>query len=120
MSNKSWDEMTLTERTTAVNNLKSHFESKGRPLGVEAIVELAEYGYTPNSSSIQKFINYETDLESIKPAPIVSKPVDTGYNLTEATRAYKADSDAKERAYQNAVRAAGEIALPTAKGTSWL
>jgi hypothetical protein len=115
-----WDAMTLTQRTTAVNNLKSHFESNGRPLGVEAIVELAEYGYTPNSSNIQKFINYETDLESLKPTPTVSKTIDTGYNLTEATRAYKADLDAKERAYQNAVRAAGDIALPAPKGTSWL
>jgi hypothetical protein len=114
-----WDAMTLTQRTTAVNNLKSHFESNGRPLGVEAIVELAEYGCTPNSSNIQKFINYETDLESLKPTPTVSKTIDTGYNLTEATRAYKADLDAKERAFQNTVREVGTESQSTLKGMSW-
>ena len=120
-----WDELNLTQQTRAVQALQDKFDSSGRRMSAQAVVDIARWGYTPDRLEIDNFIRNETDFESLKPAPTAAvravDTVDTGFNLTLACRAANADEEARERVVRAAVEeGANRYPLPKRTGTSWL
>jgi hypothetical protein len=43
-----WDSMSLTDRTKAVNNLRTAFENYNRAVSTETLVKLAKWCITPS------------------------------------------------------------------------
>lgn len=77
------------------NKLKAKFVERNRSVSVDTLAKLAEWGYTPDRLAVENFINYQVELEALRPTPTAPKTIDTGFNLTEITRLAKAEIDAK-------------------------
>lgn len=81
----NWDNLGLQERTKLVNELASHFKANGRSSpSMDDCVKLAEWGYNPQSSDIQMYLNNLVGVEDLQPKTSPPKAVSLAGTLTEA------------------------------------